>query len=215
MRRAFKHISLLAILAISASLLIAQTPVTIIFNGSLTDIEGEAVAGEKCFVNITYTGESGDKLHNETTSVVTDDRGSFSLVQNELPLLFKETSSGNTVSIQVEISAAENAEWLNDETFSIKYHLSRTAPEAYEMTRYEGQKLNYTYQGPVWVFSDVYPFGYLKSTFMISLSDEYKDPDKLRIICNKMQGASEDVAPDAPAKRGLKGGYAVGGYQKD
>lgn len=78
--------------------------------------------------------------------------------------------------------------------------------------RFDGQQLNIANLNPVFRFNDVRPFDHLSSIFMISFSKELNNPQEIIQICSKTKIGTDENA--APSKRGIKGGFAVGGYNK-
>jgi len=202
----------------SGVFLIAQNPITLIWEGTLTDINGAFVANEECLVSLSIETSDEEVLFKNESAVTTNETGEFLYLAETLPPVFSDNWEKELVDIEISIKAAEGASWLEEDEFVIKYHFEKNKIDSFTMTRFEGQVLNYSKLNPIWQFTDLYPFGYLNSTFMISLNKEFADPESIMTICKMMQNEIEKIPPTkaepAPAKRGIKGGYAVGGVKK-
>ncbi len=190
-----------------------QDPATIIFFGVLTDIEERIVTSEPCEITFTMVRQ-GEKLLEQSVKVTTDSLGIAAFYITEIPDVFTDLEL-QTVDIVITLRAEESSGWMLEDEFMVKYHLEKAGPDGYRMNRFEGQRLDYAFSDPVWNFADIYPFGYLKSRFMISFSDNLSDPETIISISNEQIMPSLQSVPSAPVERGLKGGYAVGGYKQD
>lgn len=190
-----------------------QDPVTIVFSGTFTDI-GEKIVPAEAF-EVTFSMIQQDEiLLVQTATVTTDDSGNAAFYVTDIPKIFNEQEL-QTVDVIITLRAKEGSEWMLEDEFMVKYHLEKAGPDGYRMIRFEGQRLDYAFSDPVWYFADVYPFGYLKSKFIVSFSDRISDPESVIAIFNEQIVPSLQAVPPAPVERGLKGGYAVGGYKKE
>jgi hypothetical protein len=208
---------LLATFTFSAELLRAQNPTTLICEGTLTDIDGNFVSGEDCLVSFSLTNSKDKVLFENEYTLTSDNSGELLFVVKNLPALFTDDAKEEFANLEINLKSAENSSWLEEGEFSTNYKLVRKGADDFVMTRYEGQTLNFSLMSPVWEFSDIYPLGYLSSRFMISFSSDIADEESIILICKMMHGDDanfEDKETAPPSKRGIKGGYAVGGYKK-
>jgi hypothetical protein len=208
--------SFLALTALSLLLhtgISGQDPVTIVFSGTFTDIGETIVPAAAC--DITFSMIQQEKiLLEQTATVTTDDSGNAAFFVTGIPEVFNDEEL-QTVDVIITLRAKEGSEWMLEDEFMVKYHLEKAGPDGYRMIRFEGQRLDYAFSDPVWYFTDVYPFGYLKSKFIVSFSDRISDPESVIAIFNEQIVPSLEAVPPAPVERGLKGGYAVGGFKKE
>ncbi len=194
--------------------LLSQSPETVVISGVLTDINEQSISGKMITTQLEMI-TSGDTLFHFETGLQTGEEGDFTFFVKELPRIFKEDEAGGSADLVLTIIPAEEDEWMPEESFQVSYSLERSSPGTYMMTRFEGQKMNALQSDPVWSFSDIYPFGYLETMFIISFSENLTDPGELIEIARQMMPEAVEEAAPAPAeKRGIKGGYAVGGYHK-
>lgn len=226
MKRTKRILSLLTILLTGTLILSGQKPVTIVYQGTLTDMEGEIIANKQIRADLSFLDEQGNSVY----SVIEEDRisenGTFDLTVMDIP---EWISDDNAYRIRITLYSTTGENWLMDGTFDLDYTLTaEKAGNAYTYTlkRFEGLILDARNEGQLWQFNDLYPFAYLSSRFMISFNSDIKEPEDVEILCNEFfnaPGRGEDAmmekaAPAAESKtrsRGLKGGYAVGGYQDD
>ena len=203
----------------------SQSPEAIVIQSKLTDINGDFVQVRKVDISLSVLNSSGVNCFEKSKSLVTDNKGDFILLIEDVPELFVDGSGSDPAVIQLSITSPEKDTWLEEDKFLVKYLLTISGSEAYPeytLTRMEGQKLNYEYRSDIWKFSDLYPFAYLKCTFLLSFNNEITDAESLLMAAQGFFGESDDSpsedveseAPSPPASRGLKGGYAVGGLKK-
>lgn len=194
--------------------LLAQNPETIVVSGILKDIEEQPVSQEKITTRLEMI-TSGDTLFHFDTGLQTEKNGNFTFFVRELPAIFREDEAEGSANLVLTLIPADESDWMKEEKFQVSFTLEKSSPESYTMTRFEGQEMNQHHSDPVWSFSDIYPFGYLETMFIISFSDSLTDPAEMISIARQMMPEVHEEASPAPAqKRGIKGGYAVGGYQK-
>lgn len=201
-----------------------QSPSTILFSGDISDIENNPIAEKEFTTNIIFSSSETEivSFKEETSSNI---NGEFLLVLNDLPELFTKEMENQKIDILITLVSDED--WLDEEEFSVKYSFEKQMiedPEAnndskkvlFEINRFEGQKLSSLNTNTLFKFTDAYPFAYLKSEFFVSFSEDITDPDSIIIPLLKeehQQQKAKDIS--TPAKsRGLKSGYAVGGYNK-
>lgn len=206
---------LLAVIAIFVSMgfTFAQSPVAIVLHGQLINMEKTPLAEKDGILDFTIKNKDEASLCEYTFTFTTDEGGMFTIFITEMVDIFTATSSREIADLLIDIYPAEGEDWLPDGKYKVKYHLEKVMADEYKMTRYEGQTLNYSYRLPVWQFTDIYPLGYLKSSFIISFGEDVADPEKLIAIGKEMGGGlGETEEAEAAPKRGVKGGYAIGGY---
>jgi hypothetical protein len=202
-----------AALIFSSGILFAQNPTTIVCQGTLTDINGNSIASENCIVRFSIENTDDEQLFTMETTETTNETGVFTLIVENLPEVFSTNTEKELVNIELLIKSSEGSTWHEDDKFNVIYHLEKKGANDFTLTRHEGQKLVLSVINPVWVFSDVYPIAYLSSKFLISFSKDMTDPESI-IQISKKSHLEVEPAQAAPLKRGLKGGYAVGGYKK-
>ena len=187
----------------------AQTPFTIVYEGTLADTSSP-VANETIKATIVISNDEGEKVFSKDAIVKTSDAGVFQFTLINLPYIFDSQRTTETAELTVIIKPDEESSWIDEDDLKVKFHLEKDFSinhKDYILIRFEGQKLNYSYENNVWNYQDLYPFGYLSSRFMISYNPELTDANKVIKLCDKL---SESTAKAAP--RGIKGGFAIGGY---
>ncbi len=215
---------LIAIFLFSVSY--AQDPTVLVIESQLTNIEGELVQNTNIDVSLLVLNSSGQLSYEKDKTIATDELGVLSLFIEDVPALFVNGSGSDPVVIQLSITSPEEDSWLEEDKFVVKYLMTMKGDEAnseYALTRMEGQKLNYEYQSDIWSFQDIYPFAYIKSTFLFSFNADIADAKSLIMVAQEffgeggkdcMEDTDKSQVKEAPASRGIKGGYAVGGVQK-
>lgn len=186
-----------------------QSPVTIVFRGTLADVEKLAISNETCEIKAEILNSRENLLYQTEGQFVTDDSGKFIFPLRDLPPILSSTSSLVDISFQITSEAA----WLPGGKFLVKYHLQQISNEELQLTRFEGQKLESLKAGPLYVYSDKYPLAYLKGVFLLSFTEDLQEPERMVQLYLEMTGPKVEGAPAPPADRGIKGGYAVGGYK--
>lgn len=200
---------LVSLLMVSGSLF-SQTPETMIINGILSDMDSDPISRQNCDVLLSFVSSNEKLLYSVERKISTNEKGEFTLILGEIPDMFSSTDDKELVDMIMEMKGESGSTWLPEGKFSVKYHIEKTSTMEFKITRFEGQQMNQSSSSPVWMFHDLYPLAYLKNTFMISFSEELSDPEAIIQICRDMSPPEAD----SPAKeRGIKGGYAVGGYK--
>ncbi len=201
----------------------SQNPSTILLQSQLTNIDGEIVKNTELTTSIIIINAAGKQCYKSKETLFTDGEGIFQLSIQDFNPLFIKKSESDPVVIQLTIVSDDENKWLEEDEFEVKYLLKSEIYDGfmeYSITRMEGQKLNYEYQSDIWMFTDVYPFAYIRSMFLLSFNDDITDPESLLLAAKSLfdkQGVAEDMEIESappPSSRGIKGGYAVGGYNK-
>lgn len=201
----------------------SQNPSTIALKSHLTNIEGEVVANAKIDASLIVINSEGKQCFDVEQSIITKADGSFSLFMQDLPPIFTKGKASEPAVIQLTITSPSGDSWLEEDKFLVKYLFTKTGNAQfteYSLTRMEEQKLNHEYATDIWKFDDVYPFAYIKSSFLVSFNDDITDAESLILAAEALFDANEaeDKAPSnkvkPPSSRGIKGGAAVGGYKK-
>ncbi|MFC2090128.1 hypothetical protein ACFLT1_05065 [Bacteroidota bacterium] len=195
--------------------LIAQSPVTIIYKGAINHDNGLPVINEVCTVYFSIINTEGNIYCNKEVQITTSDSGTFVMAIEEIPSIFEENSERKEAGIHLKINAAEGSNWLTKNPLEMIYILEKTSADEYVMYTFEGQSLSFKTMKPVWEFSDINYTDQLFNKFIVSFNEEYADIESIEVI-SKMINGSTDIkkATPSPRKRGIKGGFAVGGYKK-
>ncbi len=205
---------LFAMTILLSALVNAQSPVTIVLKGTLTDMEDVNISNETFEAQLRIINTSEKILLDLKIPLTSSESGEFTLPARDIPKIFNEGAGIEMVDIEINIFTDGNSSWLPDGKFGVKYHLEKTGDGVYKLTRFEGQTLDQLSENMVWSFNDIYPLAYLKSNFMFSFNPEISDPDVLIAACEELNAsAMEKMAPAPVQERGIKGGYAVGGYK--
>lgn len=211
----------LAIFMFSTSF--AQDPSVITIESQLSDIEGTNISNSEIGASLLILNSSGQLSYENDFSLTTNDQGVFLMYIEDIPDLFVNGEGSDPVVMKITLTSSENDTWLEEDQFVVKYMLKCEGDKenrAYSLTRTEGQQLNYEYQSDIWKFQDIYPFAYIKSTFLFSFNKDITDAKSLLMVANEFFKESEldeeDMVKEKEAapSRGIKGGYAVGGIQK-
>ena len=206
----------------------AQNPTVIAIEAQLTDLEGVFVPNAKVDISLLILNSSGESCYEKDKSIATDDIGNLKLFIEDITELFAKGTGSDPAVIQLTLTSPGDDPWLVEDEFEVKYLMTIEGDEAnpeYSITRMEGQKLNYEYKSDIWKFQDIYPFAYIKSTFLVSFNKEIADAKSLLMVAHEFFGESgenymddlgKEAVEEAAPSRGLKGGFAVGGLnQKD
>jgi hypothetical protein len=170
------------------------------------------LANVECTFLFSIVNSNEENLFESEANLISTDLGNFTIVFQNIPSIFSDNSSKEMVDLVIVMSS--DGEWLENGRFLLKYHLTKLGPESYNITRFEGQELNINFKHPIWEFRDLYPLAYLSSKFMISFNPDLTDPDKIIQACYELDPSQNITAPPSKS-RGVKGGYAVGGYRSD
>jgi len=179
----------------------AQSAVFVEFHAQLTDIEENPITEDSCELMITLVDQlSGETLYTATTHTATDAQGWIGLDLGKqliraglkLQLVFKPTAA---------------TKWLEQgDKFSINYRFEKgNGLNGVAVVRSEGTELELITVNGASIFSDPYPFAYIKGGFLLSKAPV---PEQVLALRQKI-----DAGYELPS-RGVKGGFAVGGYNK-
>jgi hypothetical protein len=226
MKRILHKLSLLTVAIFLFTSSYAQNPAVIAIESQLTDIEGVFVPDTKVGISLLILNSSGESCYENDKTIETDDLGNLKMFIEDVPVLFADGTGSDPAVIQLTLTSPGNDSWLEEDIFEVKYLMTIEGSEAnpeYTITRMEGQKLNYEYKSDIWKFQDIYPFAYIKSTFLVSFNKEIADAKSLLMVAheffeesaeNYMEGDHMDAEEETAPSRGLKGGFAVGGLNQ-
>lgn len=203
----------------AATSLFSQGSVRLNFEGIMKDIEENRIAEDefKLLINV-ISNPSGEILLEKSHTLLTDKQGWFGFDIGEFDRFFTLDQSGtSTIFINLELIPTRNSKWIEQgRSFPVSYKILKVAKSdslLFEIARMEGsraEELRFLNQDDMLFFRDTYPFGYLQGGFMISLD---LSSEKLAILRNIIDEDS-DTSGEATKSRGVKGGFAVGGYRK-
>ena len=223
MKKILLKLSMILLTLSIAGLAYSQNPSTIVLKSHLTNIEGEAVANANINTSLFVLNSEGEKCFEVEKSMVTKEDGSIVLFIQNLTPVFTKGSDSDPAVIQLKITSPDGDSWLEEDKFVVKYLFTITGKgknTEYALTRMEGQKLNYEYATDIWKFDDIYPFAYIRSSFLVSFNEDISDAESLLLAAEALFNANKEeklAPPEAtpqPSSRGIKGGAAVGGYKK-
>ena len=197
----------------------SQGSVRLNFEGIMKDIEENRIAEDefKLLINV-ISNPSGDILLEKSHTLLTDKQGWFGFDIGEFDRFFSMDQSGtSTIFINLELIPTRNSKWIEQgRNFPVSYKILKVTKSdslLFEIARMEGsraEELRFSNLDDMLFFRDTYPFGYLQGGFMISLD---LSSEKLAILRNIIDEDS-DASGEATKSRGVKGGFAVGGYRK-
>ncbi|MFZ5941588.1 MAG: hypothetical protein ACOYXB_13530 [Bacteroidota bacterium] len=179
----------------------AQNAVFTEFHAQLTDIDEMKIAGDTCDLTISLTDlQTGETLYTTSIKACTDESGWIAVNLGKQAL-----KPG--MKLQLDFLACDQSHWLGKgEKFSISYRFEKgSGMNGVGIVRSEGTELELTTIDGASVFNDPYPFAYIKGGFLISKGPK---PEQILALRQKI-----DASYELPS-RGVKGGFAVGGYNK-
>lgn len=194
----------------------AQEPVVIVFNGTLASSETQT-ANRDCHIDFFMHNEALEPLLVRSVKVSTDSAGQFAFFIRDIPAVF--TSGARIPSAKITIAIQPNAASAGAgmEDTRVEYTLRKTGLTGYSITRMDNQVMEQSYDQQVWSFWDVSPCTYLTGSFYISFYNNLTDVNRIYQLGWQQQMKMQQ-GPGAgavtPLQRGIKGGYAVGGYKK-
>ncbi len=187
------------------------------FQGRLMDKNGQGVGAEEFNLKVQLKPASKDVVLYEFSSLTrSDEQGMFGFTIKAISNFLSEGGGDpKAVRILMEFRPAPGTSWLRqDEEFMVSYTLIPVAgnnANKFKMTRLEGSELFVHFEDHLYAFKDQSPFAYLVGGFL--LTD--KLPISSQSIDDLRQWLSPDLQPsDAPASRGVKGGFPKGGYYR-
>lgn len=210
MKSTIKISSSLFILIFCLNISKAQSPVSMIYQGVLNSEGNEAISHKNIMLKITFLTPSNEEITYKDT-LKTDELGSFSYALYDIPKMFNKTGN-EIVRANIEIDLLENVKGVESIT-DVEYSLSKEIQKkqyAYKMVRNSDFKEMYSIQKrDNWGFSDEYPFGHLCSAFKFTTQEGKTEAKNIDVTFDE----KKCCIPFPSKTRGLKGGFAVGGYK--
>ena len=192
----------------------AQDPVVIVFSGTLASVN-TVISNRKCDIEFFMQDGAGEPLLLRKVKVNTDSSGRFAFFIKDMPVVFKNGVRSPSVKMTLHIQPVEKLAEFKEEGLYVEYTMFKNGMTGYEMKRWDDQELKTFNQQHLWTFSDEYPFALLTGNFYISFSGHLTDVDQIYRNGRLLQQQSSPGVGAAPVpQRGIKGGYAVGGYKK-
>jgi len=179
----------------------AQQQVFMEFHAQLKDIDENPIVNDSCQVRIMlHDLETGDLLFLTEAVTGTDSDGWLSID-------FGKQAVGPDMKFELMFSPVENTTWLEaGEKFSIYYTFDKgSGMNGIQLSRSDGSELEMITVDGASLFTDTYPFAYIQSGFLFSKGPK---PEQVLALRQKI-----DKSYELPS-RGVKGGFAVGGYNK-
>ena len=176
----------------------------IIKNGDYTAIEEE--------LNVKFeiiSAENKAIVSRSVTDIKTDLDGKFSFYANEIPPLFSYSDKSQSVDLKLTITSLTYGTRIKN--FTVTFRLINNM-DAYNIIRLDdNKKMKENHEVPIWSFADNHLFLYLTSHFILCTSREPWEISKIAIMGSRIMPGYEEPKE---LKRGLKGGFAVGGYKQ-
>jgi hypothetical protein len=197
----------------------SQESIRLNFEGIMRDIEEMRISEDEFKLEVKVLSDpSGEILLENSYSIRTDNRGWFGFELGEFDRFFNQDLEGtSTIVVNLGLFPTENSKWIEQgKDFPITYKILRAIENdslLFEIARIQGsrpEELLFSNIEEMLIFQDSYPFGYLQGGFMISVD---LSSEKLAILRNIIDEDS-DASGEATKSRGVKGGFAVGGYRK-
>lgn len=186
------------------------------FQGMLADIQSNRIANEQFDLSIKVLSEAGASLWEVKSAAKTDEEGWFGFpIQGFSRFLLDQGQIRETVVIRMEILPNEMTKFLRKgDDFMVSYTVkpSQVGGELnFSITRMEGTDLAVHSEEHLYAFKDQYPFAFLTGGFLLT--------DKPPVNKGSEADLKQWVSPDeesveGTASRGVKGGFATGGYRK-
>lgn len=152
---------------------------------------------------------SGQTIKETKYSITTDKEGWFGFEIPDFQNIFGNRTGTSEVTIQMELFPTAISRWASQgNDFMVTYTVKKVPRNdslLFEITRIDRSILDFSQLDDVLLFTDNYPFLYLKGGFMLSVNYTEENLVGLRYA---ISGA------EVTKSRGIKGGFAVGGYQK-
>jgi hypothetical protein len=194
----------------------AQKAIDLNFQGMLADIQSNRITNEQFDLSIKLLSESGTVLWETRSVSKTDEEGWFGFPISDVSrFLMDQGQVKNSVIIRMEFLPNAMTKWMRKgDDFMVSYTL---APEiedgqlAFKMTRMEGSELTVHSEDHLYAFKDQYPFAFLTGGFLLT--------DKPPVNKSSKEDLRHWLAPDEDAQegtasRGVKGGFATGGFRQ-
>jgi len=208
-----KPLIITTLINLSLSSLFSQESLQLNYQGIIRDkiIEGSF----RLNINILSETES-ITLWKNSLLIATDDKGWFGFEIKDFERFFDEHHvNSSTLTIQLALSPTEDTRWNDaNNSFEISYTIKRFVRSdslLFQITRMDDAELLFHQFEDVLFFSDPYPFSYLQGGFMLSLDTTHEKLVNLRANIKR----DPDSSGEETKSRGIKGGFAVGGYSRD
>ncbi|MBN1132763.1 MAG: hypothetical protein JXR52_05865 [Bacteroidales bacterium] len=206
----FRLLYLSLIIAAVTAPLKAQKFLQLNYQGILSAGD-ERIAQNPFNLNVKVLNQSGDRvLWKETFSLTTDSQGWFGFEINDFDRFFNPESNVSLLSVKMELAPSVSSTWK--EGLSVAYSITRLFENDsvfFKISRMDESELTFLEYQDALFYRDMYPFIYLQGGFMLSLDET---PDQLNSLRMSIEGDSA-AAGEKVKSRGLKGGFAVGGYR--
>lgn len=208
--------SLAVMLTMVVPHLFAQETLSLNYEGVLKDIEENTIQEDEfeLIVNVLSVPD-GKTLWEKTYQAKSDMEGWFGFEIEEFNSLFGTDNGSASVEVHLGFFPMPDSRWIDQGSdFLVSYTIKRHQTEdslVFEINRMEGSVLSFSQYNDVLFFQDTYPFAYLQGGFMIAMDNTEANLSSLRDIISGVAEGKEKSA----RSRGLKGGFAVGGYRKN
>ncbi|MDF1571060.1 MAG: hypothetical protein P1P82_05525 [Bacteroidales bacterium] len=203
---------ILAFLAVNTAN--AQEPAAIVFYGTLASSD-TYIANQECNIEFSMISEVHEPLLVRRVDLSTDSSGHFAFYIRDIPAVFTSGARIPSVKMAISIQTADSSSMLGSEGIHVTYTLRKTGLTGYTITRMDNQEMEHSYGQQVWSFWDVDPYTYLTGSFYISFYKNRTDVNRIyQLGWEQQQRSVPEMDTISPTQRGIKGGYAVGGYKK-
>lgn len=203
---------ILSFLAVNTA--IAQEPAAIVFYGTLASND-TYIANQRCNIEFSMISEVHEPLLVRRVDLSTDSLGHFAFYIRDIPAVFTSGARIPSVKMAISIQAADTTSLLGSEGMNVTYTLRKTGLTGYTITRMDDQEMAHSSDQQVWSFWDVDPYTYLTGSFYISFYKNLTDVNRIyQLGWEQQQRSTPEMDTVPPTQRGIKGGYAVGGYKK-
>ncbi|MCK4746974.1 MAG: hypothetical protein KAT15_08065 [Bacteroidales bacterium] len=193
-----------------------QTSIDLNYQGMLADIQGNRITKEQFDLSIKVLSEPGTVLWETKSVMETDEEGWFGFpIRDVSRFLLDEGQIKETIVIRMEFLPNATTKWMRKgDDFMVSYTLKPSLIDdniQLTMTRMEGSELVIHSEDHLYAFKDLYPFAYLTGGFLLT--------DKPPVNRSSKDDLRQWLSPDeemkeGAASRGVKGGFASGGYRK-
>ena len=202
------------IMVLSVIPVISQGSLQLNFQGMMKDINENIIREDEFDLSVKVLEEpSGKTLWESKYSMKTDNNGWFGFEIDEFESFFKGEQK-EELTVHFGLFPTERSRWIEkDSDFMVTYTIKKVIRNdslLFTITRLEGTELLFSQFEDVLFFNDSFPFAYLLGGFMLSVNTTDANLSNLRSVIS-----GDDPAPEEVRSRGMKGGFAVGGYRKN
>ena len=192
-----------------------EGPSVIFYTGILKNDRYTAVKEE---LNVRFEIVTPDRqtiLSRSVHDIHTDLAGKFSFYIDEIPPLLDASGNNQSVELRLSVTSLASGSPIKNEMQSVSFRLNHNMG-TYKIVRLigsngnAGPEMNYAYELPIWSYADQYPDGYLTSHFILCTGREPWEISKIVATGARIMPGYEQKE----LQRGLKGGFAVGGYKQ-